>query len=212
MDTIHEGRRVLTEAEASLRKLMEQALKRQRYSEVQELASWAHAISRIGEIGATNDVVAPTKPMEQRDAELKERKPEKPGLSQTGNSESQYPRFEKENDKLVKVGWSKKNRQAYEHRAPIQAVQNVVRELVHKVPAGQLFAVDAFMPVMDSSNGGEIPAYQVYMTLAWLRELGVVAKKGRDGYMLQKGAMITSDFNRLWSQLKERGVVEGGNT
>ena len=40
-----------------------------------------------------------------------------------------YPRFERERDRLVKVGWSKRDRRSYEHRAPREVV-----EVVHSTP------------------------------------------------------------------------------
>ena len=55
------------------------------------------------------------------------------------------------------------------------------------------------MPVPDSA-GGEIPSYQVYLTLAWLRHVGAVEKKGRSGYVLRSGL----DLDAIWDRIPVR--------
>jgi hypothetical protein len=115
---------------------------------------------------------------------------------------SAYPRFHRDGDRLVKTGWSKKNRESYEHRAPRGTVIAFVRHLVSRVGAGEVFGIEGLLPVPDVSNG-EVPAYQVYLTLAWLRTVGAIEKKGRDGYRLVSDGLAEKRLDEYWSQLPE---------
>jgi hypothetical protein len=42
------------------------------------------------------------------------------------------------------------------------------------------------------------------MTLAWLRDLGLVQKKGRDGYVLRDSRIDGDAFNELWEHVPNR--------
>ena len=112
-----------------------------------------------------------------------------------------YPRYERSGDKLVKVGWSKKHKDQYEHRAPRAAVIAVARQLSGQVKANEVFEVPDILPVADPS-GGEVPSYQVYLVLGWLRDAGAIEKKGRDGYVLRDGSIGGEGLDRLWGSLK----------
>lgn len=118
---------------------------------------------------------------------------------------SDYPRFEKDGRRLVKLGWSKKNKKAYEHRVPHETVVGFVHHLSSIVDQGQVFEVEKILPVRDSS-GDEIPAYQIYVTLAWLRESGAVEKKGRDGYVLRDGSLPDGGVDKYWESLPARAI------
>jgi len=118
---------------------------------------------------------------------------------------AKYPRFERDGDKLVKVGWSKKKREQYEHRAPYEVVLACARHLASHALAGKVFAMENLLPVPDAS-GGEIPAYQAYLTLAWLRQAGAVEKKGRDGYVLRDESLAGDGFDKLWASLSARAA------
>ncbi|GAH04275.1 unnamed protein product, partial [marine sediment metagenome] len=104
------------------------------------------------------------------------------------------------NDRLIKIGWSKKNRNEYEHRVPFAAAMNVARYLVESIDPDKLFQVDEILPIADS-EGHEIPSYQVYVTLAWLISTGLVEKKGRDGYLVVPGRLTIQSFNDLFGKL-----------
>jgi hypothetical protein len=99
--------------------------------------------------------------------------------------------------------WSKKSKKEYEHRVPKEIVLTFVRHLGQTIPAGTVFDVEGLLPVQDLS-GDEIPAYQVYVTLAWLRDAGVVEKKGRDGYVLREGSVVNGGIEDLWQSLPAR--------
>lgn len=202
MGTVQDAKRVLVDAEGSLRQLIEQGLREQRYGDVAEVAALAEGLSRLLQTHSMLDGMRPettTVPLAPPAVPSTGRSRAKPG-------KANYPRFEREGDKLIKIAWSKKNKSAYEHRAPREAVISFARHLAGSVSEGKLFAVEDLMPVADVANGGEIPAYQVYLTLAWFRSNGVVQKKGRDGYVLRRGALAEGALDKLWTSLPARNT------
>ena len=68
---------------------------------------------------------------------------------------------------------------------------------------GKIFVVDDLLPVHDAA-GEELPSYQVYLALAWLRQAGIVEKKGRDGYVRVTDPLDGSVFDTMWEQVRER--------
>ena len=197
MGTIQEAERVLLRARDKLQSLLEQAVKDQQYSEVAELARMTEALTGIAKAGSGKHQVAavsnawtPTAP----------RKRAKEKADTNGRT---YPVFKREGDRLVKVGWSKKHRSEYEHRAPREAVAAFMQHLESSVRGSDLFDMESLLPVPDSS-GGEVPDYQAYLTLRWLQEVGIVEKRGRDGYVLRTRARGDNDFEKLWSGIPTR--------
>jgi len=113
-----------------------------------------------------------------------------------------YPRFERRSDDLVKVGYSASDGGEYEHRAPKRAVDDVVRELERRSAGQALVATAQLLPVISPRDGAEVPVYQVYVTLAWLREAAVIEAVGRRGYRLTAAGSLRESVNRLWSGLE----------
>lgn len=205
-----ESLRVLREAEASLRQLIERCLREQRYRDVAEVARLAEGVARL--IGQPADESVPKSLQKRRSIGPSPSPKENAMLLSTQASEAkpkkgnEYPRFERDGDRLVKVGWSKKNQEAYEHRAPQEAVIGFVRHLESRVKPGEVFVMDELFPIPDIATGDEVPAYQAYLTLAWLRLTGAVEKKGRDGYVLRMDSLSDGGLDQLWNRLPERKV------
>ena len=201
MDTVQEAKAVLADAEKSLRDLMQRELRAQRYRDLAEVASLADALSGLARGGASpaGAAAAPTGNLPTRaESQKAAAKPKRKGKGKKAD-----PRFERDGEKLVKVGWSKKAREEYEHRAPRSAALAFAIHLGKSVQAGKAFLVDDISPVHDSA-GEEIPSYQVYLTLAWLRSSGAVEKKGRDGYYVPKPHTIADGFDDIWESLPVR--------
>lgn len=212
MHTIQAARSVLQDAERRLRELMTECIKEQRYGDLAGIAGIADGVARLALRESPAEACTPGAPypnttlphgtaMPKANAKTKVRA-NAGGASRSGG----YPRFEREGDKLVKVGWSKKKRQAYEHRASKHAVMVFVRHLSESVRAGELFAIEELLPVPDSASGSEVPAYQIYLTLAWLRGAGAIEKRGRDGYVVRSKTLLESPtgLDELWMALPVR--------
>lgn len=200
MDIIKIAHRIIRDSESSLRELIQKALEQQKYSDVAEIARIADAVSKI--LSYSN--AAGVSISKQRTIQYSDREKARPKSMSTKNTS--YPKFIKDGERLVKVGWSKKNRKEYEHRVPFSVAMYFARYLVESVDPGKLFQVDEILPVSDA-EGHEIPSYQVYVTLAWLISKGSVEKKGRDGYFVVPGRLTIQTINDLWDKLPDGGSV-----
>lgn len=132
------------------------------------------------------------------------------GLSRTGRGrgtaspkakrkarKKDYPRFRIEDDHLIKVAWSKSQGGEYEHRAPLSVLTQLVDTLLSGT--GELFTMDAVLPLSDD-GGSEIPSYQAYLCLAWLKMEGLVFQEGRKGYSLSTSNLKNDVRHRLKEQ------------
>ena len=197
--TIRDARGILADAEKALRDLMQREIREQRYRDIPEVARLTDGVARLlreEPPPAPREVKATSESAPARSTPRK-KKPRK----RSASSKSKYPKFVRDGDKLVKIGWSKKAREEYQHRAPWEAVAAFASHLNAEGHTGETFAVEDLLPVPDSA-GGEVPNYQVYLTLAWLRQAGVVSKKGRNGYLLEHEI----DIHELWDVLTVRTV------
>ena len=110
--------------------------------------------------------------------------------------------FLKDDSRLIKVGWSRKKKAEYLHRVPKEVVLAFAEHLEKSVSAQSLFEIESLFPVSTESSG-DIPSYQIYVIVAWLREVGVIEKKGRDGYIIQEKSQLRGKFNELWDSLQK---------
>ena len=205
MTRLSDAFRAVSEAEGLVRRLIAEAAANNQYSDVISLAELAEGLQRLT-AGAHVAVPASAQSAESKKyRKIPARKAKAVTVKHGSKSTAKtvFPIFEKDGDRLIKVGWSKRQRSAYEHRAPRPAVIACVQRIAGLASPGGVFAVDAMLPTADPSDGGEVPAYQVYLVVAWLRSLGLIKKKGRDGYVVSKG-LTERGIEDAWQKLKER--------
>jgi hypothetical protein len=210
MDVLGDALKILGDTEMSLRVLIERALSANQYAEVATLARIVDAVARLrgaGDVQPSTPIRNPTGPEQASD-----NRRHVESISATGRSKAprsrrtkpdEFPRFERDGDKLVKIGWSKRDERVYEHRAPRDVVFLVSTAISTKVKPKAVFAMEQILPVNDST-GTEVPSYQAYLALAWLRSLGLVQRKGKEGYALADGALDNTKLQRLWTSVPDR--------
>jgi hypothetical protein len=191
MSMVAKATAVLVEAEGNLRRLLDQALKAGSYTEVSRIASMAAACA------AARGTEAPAVQEQDLNSPSKSPASERPSRGET----TKYPRFVRAGDRLVKIGWSKRDRRAYEHRATRTAVLAVLDAVAAKIRPGKRFELDGIGEVSDAT-GKAVPTYQVYLTLRWLRDLGIISKRGKSDYVLTRVA-TRSDIETSWRELPE---------
>jgi hypothetical protein len=118
------------------------------------------------------------------------------------NKLGQYPRFVREGDNLVKIGWSKSQRAEYEHKSPKRLLAVLCASLTGA--NGKRIMMDKVLPLKDPATGTAFPDYQSYVCLAWLKSSGVVTQHGRQGYSLPKGIELEKSVEALWANLLTR--------
>ena len=101
------------------------------------------------------------------------------------------------------MGWSKKEREEYIHKAPFTSVIATANS-IHKAATGKkVFSADKFLPVLSADGQAELPGYQAYLSLAWFRALGLVEQKGRQGYTLKTAEPLAVQVEASWKTLEE---------
>lgn len=205
------ARELLSTAETGVRSLVAEAIKVGDYDDVLTLTNLAKAISNLNDaprqptenVGTVTQkpnhvkkperVLQPSQSQRQRNGTPKPRRTKKPTRS--------YPRFIQVNGDLVKVGWSKSAAKEYEHKAPREVLGVVADALkVQRLDNGELRPPQEFLP-LSNADGGQIPDYQSYLCLAWLRDIGVVERQGRHGYSVPDIAEIDAKIADAWDQL-----------
>ena len=189
----------LRRAETALRDIIAQALKANAYGELSKVASAADTVASL--IGELDGGARPPAPVSELDGNAATQRASTP--TQTAARPARrnaYPRFLRDGDRLLKVAWSKKERQPYEHRAPQAVIQTLLNAVRQRKGEGKLFQAADVLP-LKNANGEEYPSYQSYLALSWLRHVGVVTKKGREGYVVKTGAATPDKISRLWASL-----------
>lgn len=113
------------------------------------------------------------------------------------------PRFLREADRLVKIGWSERDHRVYEHRAPRGTVFEFARLAHDKASDTTAFTMDDVLPLKDQA-GKESPSYQAYLALAWLRTVGAIQRVGKDGYTAKRENLEREALEHLWNSLDAR--------
>jgi hypothetical protein len=115
-----------------------------------------------------------------------------------------YPQFLLEGDTLVKVGWSKSDSRTYEHRAPRRVIDLLVAAITRAGTGGQRFTMEHLLPLRDPKEEADVPDYQTYLVLAWLRKEDLIIQHGRQGYSLPADANLAGACQQRWKQLTQR--------
>lgn len=197
MSKIIEARAAVADAEHKVRGLIQIAAREGSYAEVEDLVLLAQ---RLRDLGPEQPRIAPSLIDEPRAA------PARTSTKGRGKSPA-YPRFERDEDRLIKVGWSKREKREYEHKAPRAAALAVYLRL-GQVKARKAFRMDEILPVDTPAtlpDGTEVPAYQAYVVLAWLRSVGQIEKSGNDSYQWALAQVTEDTFDDAWESLPMQG-------
>lgn len=186
---------VIAEAELSLRTLISKAVNEADYQAVQRIGALAERLGRLKlELGGCE----PIAPMStKRSPSVAHELPREP----TGprNRRRPYPRFDRKNGVLRKIGWSKKSKAEYEHRVPREAFQRTIEALEElSKSTAKIFTVDDIVPHI---HGEAVPIYQIYVVLALLRERDFLKRQGRDGYVVSNRSEFKARSQVLWDEL-----------
>lgn len=212
MDLIRKACQLLRDTETDMRRLIEAAVAEGRYTDVVRLAEITELVGKAASRfnpEAQGEISAVLPPIEA-DAQTRKAPNEVAELPKGKSSDkpirrldlSAFPKFETDGNRLVKIGWSKRDKAAYEHRALKELVLAVSLHLA-KVSAGLIFKMDDIVPIT-LSDGTDVPLYQAYLVLAWLRGIGLVEKKGKDGYRWNVESFDDTAFKTAWEATPRR--------
>jgi hypothetical protein len=227
MDALEDARSVLRTAEQKLRVILVEAAEVGNYDQLPQIAEWAKLLNAtlFGQ-SVAEPSKPPPQPLERAEAlpvsataaheplaVVNSRTPvldahrvktgRRKKTRQSKNSSSGYPKFIREGDALIKIGWSKSQGKPYEHKAPRAVLRALVKELIRIGSGGARFTVEGIFPLKDTGKT-DIPDYQAYLTLAWLRSVELITQHGRQGYSLPNGADLERQSEQKWNELSKR--------
>lgn len=116
-------------------------------------------------------------------------------------AQREYPKFLRDGQELVKIGWSKREKKSYRHKAPQRVVLLICQVLQQAGRQGNRFVMEQILPIRDPENDAEVPSYQAYLSLAWLRKENLIVQHGRQGYSLPSNVNLTNAVEERWKLL-----------
>lgn len=212
VNTLQQGVEILRKAEQALRSLLSQAAERAEYDNLLVLTDWARILQGLAQEppitapsngnGAARDDQRVKKLV--RLAQPKMTPAAGPKKAKSRREKNNYPKFLRDGEHLVKIGWSKREKKPYEHKSPKRVLTLLTDALVASGRNGRRFAMEDVLPLRDPEGGGDIPSYQVYLTLAWLRAEDLITQHGRQGYSLRPDINLHTASEEHWKRLPGR--------
>ncbi len=208
MDRTSQAQQILTDAEKSLHELAVLSLQEKDYQGAQTLSAMAQNLALIVKVGervaAANGVVVEDSAGEMPTVKL--------GRALTNSSliaaGETFPKFFRERETLVKIGYSKTDKRTYEHRSPravLAALVDVLSRLGNAGDSGAaVFTAEDVMVVRSERLKG-VPTYQIYSCLSFLIRHGLVRRNGRSEYLVEaRTGSLESSTESAWSGLPAR--------
>lgn len=200
LDLLDRAEGALRKCESEIQFLVADAASSSKYDEIDRLTAIARSLNEMA-LGAASaqrlDRLADAGAM----SVTVPRRPSSRG-ARTPAAKADYPKFARDGDDLVKTGWSKKKREEYVHRARRNQAESIILSLASQGQPNGIIPIDDILSVRDRS-GSEIPSYQVYLALAWLRKEGLVERRGRNGYLVRDPQELDGTFADMWSALPD---------
>jgi hypothetical protein len=207
--TLDKATEAIAQAEKSLRTLMQASIEAGKYEDVTVLARWAEQLASIANgrhsLLPTGLGVEPVADGRQHQVKSRACSPKTSRRERSKKSKRTYPVFERTGDQIVKIGWSKVNRDEYEHRSPKGVALALLQKMQRLSGDRELITMDDVLPLRLAGDETEVPPYQSYMCLAWLRSIAVVRQHGRQGYSLIETDKASAAIDRAWELLPRYG-------
>jgi hypothetical protein len=184
----YETARLLAEWANQLKQIVQQNGTIEREPSPVKLANGQPQTSPMTEVFASTKGTNTSKAKTRRSAQAKAAKGE-------------FPKFFRDGEELLKIGWSKREKKAYRHKAPKRVVLLVFQAFQQAGQHGPRFVIEQILPIRDPENNTDVPSYQVYLCLAWLRKEELIFQHGRQGYSLQQENNLTDIVEERWKLL-----------
>ena len=212
-DLVARALAVVMRAEEGVRDLIEEAANKRSYGELPRLAQFAESLAELGApCDAGKAAESPRKPARSQPAQNKTRrkaasrrskKRTAKNRSPHSTGSSAYPKFVRQDEVLVKIGFSTKSNSTYEHRAPRNALSTVAeRALDVSGRTRGPFTAEALSDLQDHADSQKLPGYQLYLCLAWLKSEGLIKQHGRKGYSVKERVTFEDRLQQAWDDLE----------
>jgi hypothetical protein len=201
MKPLDQAEELLRQTEARLRSLMSEAAAQGDYGAVVQIASWGRNLSEVLTRGQTSDRPRSETPLPSARSSAPAEKTTGGGKGRRGVLS--YPQFYRHGERLIRVAWSKRDKKEYEHKASLNVLTALTSALLQKGADGRVFVMEDILPLSDG-EGTDIPSYQVYACISFLKTVGVLDQHGRQGYSVPRIKELESTVKAVWRKLPER--------
>ncbi len=206
MDTMARAFETLRQAETSLRDLASTAVATSDYASVVQIASWARTLSELIKAPVGRETGTSPSPALQMRRGIRAAKPVTVANRRATRTARQhdYPRFFRKDDQLVRIAWSKREKKEYQHKAPRSVLQSLGAAMAKLGSDGRIFSTDQLLPLQDQTDGTDIPNYQAYVGIAFLKQAGLIDQHGRQGYSISRLSDFADSIESVWRKLPQR--------
>jgi len=201
MPTEHDiagAREALREAEGRLKAIAAEAVEAERYATGASVTAAALQVAKLAE---SLEEVAER--LREEGAEAVDRVTRR-ARRRRYSGRPGYPKFMRCGDDVVRVGWSRRLKTDYRHRAPLRLALPLARDVAELATDGRVVPSDDFFPLHDPEDAAEAPTYQAYLVLGWLVHLGMLEKHGRRGYTMADAGNLDGRIDAAWQELPHR--------
>lgn len=156
MGILQRAELALTETEQTLVGLANEAGAARDYDQAGTLIELARRIKLLADEFARRSSSGSGCPGDSTDPQKEDRPTVVSGmLVRSRNKLGHYPRFLREGENLIKIGWSKSERAEYEHKSPKRLLAALCEALM--VARGRRITMDKVLPLKDATNGSVFP-------------------------------------------------------
>lgn len=118
-------------------------------------------------------------------------------------SRRNYPRFEVEDSTLIRIGWSKKRKAEYTQRIPRDSFESIVGGFADTAAAAEgPVSSDVILGRIEEAVG-DVPTYQTYGVLKFLRDHEVIRQASRGEYAIPRD--VATRARATWKDVASRG-------
>lgn len=221
MEPHSQATEVIQRAEEELRQLLLRTAEQGDYETVRMLAEWAEQLKRMvqqngrvdreprlievpNEQAQTHDepeLFAPTIHKRIKTGKAKARRVRRSKEQKAPKSE--YPKFFRDGEELLKLGWSKREKKVYRHKTPKRVALVVSQALQQAGQHNNRIVMEQILPIHDPESDTDVPSYQAYLSLAWLRKEKLIVQHGRQGYSLRPEINLMDAVEERWKLLSK---------
>ena len=116
---------------------------------------------------------------------------------------SDYPKFKVKNETLIRIGWSRKQRREYTHKAQRFVFEQTVKAMTALSQSGAgPFLAENILEQANSNESEAIPSYQIYVVIGLLKQTNCIKQVGRDGYIIPQD--LVKKAEEKWVELSNR--------
>ena len=194
----------MEQAEVALRDLLADAARTGDYPAVVRIAAWARTIHDLrsttgntGESSASLDLRRTRTRQKPRPEGQEDRK----AAAVRRHQETDYPKFLRHKDELIRLAWSKRDNKEYHHKASYSVLRALTSAMIERGADGRVFSTDELLPIRNPADGNEVPNYQAYVGIALLKRTGLIDQHGRRGYSIPRLTDFENSVENVWKQL-----------